>query len=506
MSNQTYRLVSLVALLSVIASPVLAATPSITSVKITAPNTINMVFSEAVSTKTASFTNFNGALTGRNIIALTGSGSNTITITLDGGPLAPDAAGTVFIATTTVSLSDNSPFLGGTVNVIDGQVPVLSSVTVSSSNINSSMTQVGNTLNLSFNTNESTVNPSVSIAGHPVPVNGGGTGPFTASYALSGGDIQGTILPAVITFSDIAGNQGRASVSISGGSVPIISSITSSANSTGVLRIGDTIVFTLTPSTIQPLATVSGSYNGVQLNWNSSNGGATYNATYTVASGNNDQTSPLQIGGVTLKDPAGNTSASFSGSDIQKTIDAHAATLNEVTAIQSSIANKTPTYMFSSSKAGIINYNGDCSSQNTSAIAGINTVTFNTLADGLHNNCTIRVTDSSGNTSNPLQVSPFTIGLTANPVTTTTVTPTITPVQTAEPFKFISSLKIGSSNDEVVQLQKQLASMRLYNGAATGYFGTLTEKAVKKFQAKFKLPKLGNVGPATRGLLNKLLK
>lgn len=102
---------------------------------------------------------------------------------------------------------------------------------------------------------------------------------------------------------------------------PVIS-ITSDATSAGALKIGDTIIFTVTPTVTEPTATVSGSYNGQELTWSTSDGGATYTATYTVVEDDATQTSPLQITGVTMTDEAGNISVPTSGSDVAKTIDA----------------------------------------------------------------------------------------------------------------------------------------------------------------------------------------
>lgn len=58
-------------------------------------------------------------------------------------------------------------------------------------------------------------------------------------------------------------------------------------------------------------------------------------------------------------------------------------------------------------------------------------------------------------------------------------------------------LKEGSSGTEVVKLQNQLKKMGYFTGAATGHFGSLTEAAVKKFQAKSNLKSDGIVGAVT---------
>ena len=71
--------------------------------------------------------------------------------------------------------------------------------------------------------------------------------------------------------------------------------------------------------------------------------------------------------------------------------------VEEVTAVTTPTIDTTPNYTFSSTKAGTITYGGSCSSSSTIAIAGNNTITLNTLSDGTYSNCTITVTDNSGN-------------------------------------------------------------------------------------------------------------
>jgi hypothetical protein len=76
-----------------------------------------------------------------------------------------------------------------------------------------------------------------------------------------------------------------------------------------------------------------------------------------------------------------------------------------------------------------------------------------------------------------------------------------TPTPSRTVFK--SYLSLGSSGSEVKALQNYLAEKNYFSGSATGYFGTLTQKAVKAFQKANGTSPLGVVGPATRALLNK---
>ena len=63
-----------------------------------------------------------------------------------------------------------------------------------------------------------------------------------------------------------------------------------------------------------------------------------------------------------------------------------------MTAVITPTIDNTPNYTFSSTKAGTITYGGSCSSSTTTAVVGNNTITFNALANGTYDDCTIRVT------------------------------------------------------------------------------------------------------------------
>jgi len=67
---------------------------------------------------------------------------------------------------------------------------------------------------------------------------------------------------------------------------------------------------------------------------------------------------------------------------------------------------------------------------------------------------------------------------------------------------FRTYLKLGSMGTDVTELQKKLTEDGVYSGPVTGYFGSLTQAAVKKYQAKYQIDQLGVVGPATRAQLN----
>ena len=107
----------------------------------------------------------------------------------------------------------------------------------------------------------------------------------------------------------------------------------------------------------------------------------------------------------------GFTAVNTMGSDSSFTADVFAPTLTEVTAVTTPTNDTTPNYTFSSIEAGTITYGGSCSSSTSSASSGSNTITFTALDDGTYDNCTIAVTDSSGNTSDNLSVTSFTVAV-----------------------------------------------------------------------------------------------
>ncbi|MFH1894502.1 MAG: peptidoglycan-binding protein [Patescibacteria group bacterium] len=74
-------------------------------------------------------------------------------------------------------------------------------------------------------------------------------------------------------------------------------------------------------------------------------------------------------------------------------------------------------------------------------------------------------------------------------------------------LQLVRNLRVGMSGDDIKTLQELLASdPDIYpEGLITGYFGKLTEKAVKKFQKKACIETVGLVGPQTMRRINELL-
>ncbi len=83
--------------------------------------------------------------------------------------------------------------------------------------------------------------------------------------------------------------------------------------------------------------------------------------------------------------------------------------IREVTEVETPTPDTTPSYTFRTNEAGTIGYDGGCTSVTTTALPGDNVIVFDELALGDYANCTIVVTDTSGNGSNILHVSDFSI-------------------------------------------------------------------------------------------------
>lgn len=536
MSKKYLRIASGVAVIMVgfltMAPRAFAAVPSIVSVKLTGSNIITVVYSEPVTTNSWDYTNFTGSLNGLGVTSISGSGSSVVTLTLSGSPVISNgSSGYLSIGTGVVSISTGSPFPGGTYNVTSAQAPILSSVSVSVNNIGNTFSTTGSQVALTFSTNESVINPTVTLLGHTIGVSGTGPGPYTVNYTLVSGDAQGTV-NATILFTDMNGNSGSATVNVlSNGTASTGNAsgyVSSNANSSGILYAGNTIVFALVPSIAESnVRSVTGSYNGVPLSWYTTNNGATYTAVYTVAAGQSNTTYPLQISGVSLVDQYGNTIGPFSGSDIQKTITATAVTgpitIYQSVPVATPTTNQNPSYGFVSTEAGTIHYGGDCSSPTTSVVAGLNTVVMNTLANGVHSNCTITVMDAAGNISNQLVVSPFTVGV-ATAITPASSSSDLTAeIQSLQSqlaqlqvqangsangnnavtsYNFTEFMNVGSQDAQVTALQRRLTADGFYSGPITGFYGSLTQAAVEKFQSAHGITVKGYVGPSTRAALN----
>jgi peptidoglycan hydrolase-like protein with peptidoglycan-binding domain len=89
--------------------------------------------------------------------------------------------------------------------------------------------------------------------------------------------------------------------------------------------------------------------------------------------------------------------------------------------------------------------------------------------------------------------------LTCTPASVSSISPsTISPSTPITKF-----LSLGSSDVQVLTLQKILSSLGYLKVTPTGFYGSLTQAAVESFQKANGIPTVGTVGPLTRTALNK---
>ncbi|OCA90462.1 cell wall hydrolase [Bacillus sp. FJAT-27225] len=67
-----------------------------------------------------------------------------------------------------------------------------------------------------------------------------------------------------------------------------------------------------------------------------------------------------------------------------------------------------------------------------------------------------------------------------------------------------SQLSFGSTGEQVIHTQTILKEMGYFNTHVTGYYGPITENAVKRFQRDFNIDPLGIIGPQTSQKLKEI--
>lgn len=158
---------------------------------------------------------------------------------------------------------------------------------------------------------------------------------------------------------------------------------------------------------------------------------------------------------------------------------------------------------------------GGSSSSGSSTTSTTSTTSSTSSASSSSSSASSSSSSSSTSSATP---STTTTTTTATPSTTSTTAAVSTPVTIAAvttppvvisiPAVALSAeLDPGERSDDVRTLQTLLASdSTIYpEGIISGYYGPKTTAAVKKFQAKYGLPQVGRVGPATMAKMNEVL-
>ena len=110
---------------------------------------------------------------------------------------------------------------------------------------------------------------------------------------------------------------------------------------------------------------------------------------------------------LTLSDASGNTSEPLSLGTVR--IDSTPPVLAEIKPVPEKIQTDRPSYSFKTSKSGTLNFSGKCRGNVDKAVAGINHIALLTAEPGVNDDCTMTLTDSSKNQSQPLKISTFVV-------------------------------------------------------------------------------------------------
>ncbi len=108
---------------------------------------------------------------------------------------------------------------------------------------------------------------------------------------------------------------------------------------------------------------------------------------------------------LTLSDASGNTSQPLPLGTVF--IDATPPVLAEIKPVAKKIHTNRPNYSFKTSKSGTLRFIGKCRGNVDKAVVGINHIALLTVEPGVYDDCTMTLTDSSNNQSQPLKISPF---------------------------------------------------------------------------------------------------
>jgi hypothetical protein len=347
----------------------------------------------------------------------------------------------------TVSVTNNgirSDNLSVSSFTIDTIAPTLDNVTIASSNSVSTLAKTSDTITLSITSAGAIQAPSVSIAGQTATVGSSSDNiTWSATYTMTNSNSEGPV-SLNIGFSDLAGNAGdnvtsttdNATSVLFDKTAPTLDNVTIASNNTlytTMAKTGDNVTLSITSSeAIQtPDIWIAGQ------NATETGSGTSWSGAYTMAS---NSEGPVSLR-VDFSDLAGNAGTRVTSTTNSSAVlfDRTSPILDEITPVPTPTSDNTSNYTFSSDEAGTIAYGGSCSSSTTAAEATNNTITFNAMADGTHDNCTITVTDNASNTSNPLDVTDFTIGAVKPALAEVTPVPPYTNDNTSN-YTFFSTL------------------------------------------------------------------
>ncbi len=507
-----------------------AAPGAPTSVTATAGNAqATITFTAPASDGESAITAYTVTSSSTDAVVIAASTTSPIIVTglTNGTPYTFTVTATNNFGTSSSSLVSNSV-------TPDGTAPTLTSVSISSNNASTTLAKAGDTVTVLFTASEALAEggnePVVKIGGNgidPIYVTGSGT-TWEVVYETSDDDALGPV-PFIINFKDVAMNPGvQVSAATNGTSVTfdntalLIDRTSPEDKDVGVsVNVAPRITFNkkLDPGTVSS-TTVKlfyyGENNDVPL---SSTVTLTEDNTVIVVTPNNPLNYYIEyyikVSGV--KDFAGNV---YEG--IEETIIFATARATAVASPVSGTFSSVQSVSLSATGSDSIRYSTDdsiLSCSEGSVYSGVITVGSSLIIRAIacyssssasssvsSHAYTINIPSSGGGGSRNIPAIPAAPEISpAVPATPTVPARLVGQVLGAETFNFTKTLRRGMRDSDVGELQKQLRSEGFFTYPTnTGFFGSVTQVAVKAFQAKYGIKQIGIVGPITRKQLNLL--
>ena len=425
-----------------------------TSLKIGDTATVTLKFSEVVTAFSSNddITVVNGLLTTMTSSdSITWTGIFTPTVDIE------DTHNILTLATTYKDIVGNTG-VGNTTDhfLIDTTAPTLISVGVVSNNTNyTTFANAGDIITLTLTSREPIKTPVVIFTSHNFPITdttitytNTTVNTWTAVYTTHSNDIDGLINHS-IAYEDLYGNIGTPVTTGSGtinynNVLPILSNVNIiSDNDTNTLaKSANIITLSFTASEVireNPVITFLSGGAAITTAVTVANTGNTWTAKYTTDVGDTEGNITYSIA---FSDRYGN--AGILVTTIPDfIIDTTEINLTQVTVISTPSNDTTPSYIFTTNKAGTITTNIDegFSTPATASTGSHQTITFNTLPEDTYTNKTITVTDTAGN-SGSITIPDFIIDTTE--INLTQVTVISTPSNDTTPSYIFTTNKAGT--------------------------------------------------------------
>ena len=228
-------------------------------------------------------------------------------------------------------------FTAGETYTVDHTAPTLTTVSISSANVNSAaLAKVGDKVTALFTASETINTPTVTIHGQTATVSNVSGNQWKGEYTMQTSDAPEGVITFSIAFTDLAANAGTSVTTTTDASsvtfdktLPTLTTVHIQSNNanTAIAKVGDIVTLSFTSSEAVTGTSVGIAGHPVAVN---SAGGNSYTASYTMVSGDTEGGVSFSISG--FKDAAGNT-----GTTVTATTDASTVTFDKTAPILSAV-------------------------------------------------------------------------------------------------------------------------------------------------------------------------